>query len=126
MNWVIAMHEEWLDEELRRAMDSRTHHPAPGFDAVMQAAEQRLVAGRKRLRIAAVAAMFGLVTIMMVGPWSSAPEKMDFEFDIAASMLGTTSWSAPSDVLLPQHRFDIYGELPTFIESTELEKGTLL
>jgi hypothetical protein len=126
MTWVIVMHEEWLDDELRRAMDSKTHHPAPEFDAVMRAAEQRLVAGRTRLRITAVAAMFGLVAIMMVRPWSSTPEKTDDEFLIAASMLGTTSWFAPSDVLLPQRRFDIYHELPTFIESTELKEGTLL
>ena len=126
MSWVIVMHEEWLDEELRRAMEAKTQHPAPGFDAVMLAAKQRLDAGRKRRRIAAVAAIFGLVTLLMVRPWSLAPEKMDDEFLIAASMLGTTKWSAPSDVLLPQHRFDIYNELPTFIESTELKEGTLL
>ncbi len=48
------------------------------------------------------------------------------EFLIAAALLENTSWAAPSDVLLPQHRFDIYREIPAFIESTKLEEGTLL
>lgn len=44
----------------------------------------------------------------------------------AAELLGSTSWSAPSDVLLPEHRFDIYQELPELLESTPPAGGSLL
>jgi len=35
-----------------------------------------------------------------------------------AELLGTTHWSAPSDVLLPRREFDIYREVPVLFEST--------
>ena len=41
-------------------------------------------------------------------------------------LLGSTSWQAPSDVLLPQHEFDLYQDMPALIESTEAATGALL
>ena len=43
-----------------------------------------------------------------------------------AELLETTYWSAPSDVLLPEHEFDIYQEMPVIFESTEPAGGALL
>ena len=120
------MHEDWLEEELKRSLVQEAHPAAPDFDVVMRAAQEQHAAGGKRGRLVAAVAVVALLMIMTVRQWSSEPKVADDEFLIAAAMLENTSWSAPSDVLLPQHRFDIYREIPTFIESTKLEEGTLL
>lgn len=108
------MHEDWVEKELQRSLPGKTNDPTPAFAAVMQAAEKRHAAGGNRLRLAAAAAVVATVAIMVVGRWSATPEAIDDEFLIAASMLGSTSWTAPSDALLPQYRIDIYRDMPTF------------
>ena len=125
------MHEDWLDEELKRSLAHKVDQAAPDFAVVMQAAQEQHAAGSKRRRLLAVAAVVAVLMIMTAGRWSaerwsSEPRVADDEFLIAAALLENTSWAAPSDVLLPQHRFDIYREIPAFIESTKLEEGTLL
>jgi Flp pilus assembly protein TadB len=120
------MHDDWLDEELKRSLVHKVGQAAPDFAVVMQAAQEQHAAGRKRSRLYAVAAVVAMLMIMTAGRWSSEPRVADDEFLIAAALLEKTSWAAPSDVLLPQYRFDIYREIPAFIESTKLEEGTLL
>jgi hypothetical protein len=125
------MHDDWLDEELKRSLVHKVGQAAPDFSVVMQAAQEQHAAGRKRRRLLVVAAVVGMLMIMTAGRWSSErwssePRIADDEFLIATALLENTSWAAPSDVLLPQHRFDIYREIPAFIESTKLEEGTLL
>ena len=41
-------------------------------------------------------------------------------------LVASTTWVAPSDSLLPEHRFNIFQELPEMFESTGNEEGTLL
>ena len=125
------MHEDWLDEELKRSLVHKVDQAAPDFDVVMQAAQEQHAARRKRTRFIAITTVAAMLMIMTVGRWPSErwlsePKVADDEFLIAAALLENTSWAAPSDVLLPQHRFDIYREIPAFIESTKLEEGTLL
>lgn len=127
----MRMHNDWLEDELQRSLsrkeiDRLKDQPPPSFATVMQAAELRHAAGRKRLRFATLAAVLAMVAILTIGRWSPDAEPIDDEFLIAATIFENTSWSAPSDVLLPQHRFDIYGELPALFESTEFAEGTLL
>jgi len=97
---------------------------APEFDRVWAAANARAGTIRWRQRVlfgsvaaAAVAAIaFGLLV----------PRGVELQFVDEDELLGTTSWSAPSDGLLPDRRLDIYQEIPVLIESTETYGGALL
>jgi len=45
---------------------------------------------------------------------------------VMADLLESTSWVAPSDVLLPKHEIDLYQDLPAFSVSTRPAEGALL
>ena len=120
------MHDNWLDEELQRSLGARPKSAVPDFDTMMEAAAKGRAGNRMRYPMVAAAFVLALVAIGTHDRWSTAPGPVDDELMIAEAMLDNTLWRAPSDSLLPQHRFDIYREIPTFIESTELEEGTLL
>jgi hypothetical protein len=45
---------------------------------------------------------------------------------IADALMNSTTWTAPSDVLMPDHQFDIYRDIPVLDQSTISEEGTLL
>ena len=70
--------------------------------------------------IAGSVAVLALAVVMLM------PYGNDIRYIDTDELLETTSWSAPSDSLLPQHQFDIYGEIPVIIESTETYGGALL
>ena len=55
------------------------------------------------------------------GPEPAEPNLVDLD-----ELVASTTWVAPSDSLLPEHRFDIFQELPEMFESTGTEEGTLL
>lgn len=120
------MRDDWLDGELKRSLGARPTHPAPEFDAVMEAAERSISGKRIRYPMVAAAVVLAMAAIALLGRWQVSLDPVEDKFLIAAAMLDNTLWTAPSDSLLPQHRFDIYRELPAFVESTELEEGTLL
>lgn len=116
------MHKE--DEAL--AAEVRKSNPddaAPPFAEVFAAAEKR-VRSRRRRRFAGA----GAAAVVALVALSLQPDKQHDEFiyldveELAAS----TSWSAPSDSLLPKHQFDIYQEIPRLFESTEPDGGALL
>jgi hypothetical protein len=95
----------------------------PDFDAIMQAAEQR--AGKRRWpRIVAVAAIALLAAVVVLNV-TKAPVD-DTSFIEMNAFMSSTSWSAPSDVLLPESRIDIYEDVPRLLESTEDYGGALL
>ncbi|MDJ0759266.1 MAG: hypothetical protein QNJ19_07700 [Woeseiaceae bacterium] len=109
------------EQRIRRAMTSADGAP-PAFDEVYEAARARLVASRRRKQSAiGLAAVLALVAVLV--PWQSpqSPGLVSEE-----ELLGTTSWSAPSDVLLPSRETDIFYELPALPGSTEPAGGTLL
>jgi len=54
------------------------------------------------------------------------PSELDDEYLIADALMNSTSWTAPSDSLMPQHQFDIYREIPFPDPSTISEEGSLL
>ncbi len=93
----------------------------PGFDEVWAAAEARVRVRAHRKRFAGLAAV-AAVTILALLP---SPDEEIRYVDIE-ELMGSTSWSAPSDSLLPVHQFDIYREIPRLFESTEPYGGTLL
>ena len=48
------------------------------------------------------------------------------EYIELAELMGSTSWAAPSDVLMPEYEIDIYQDLPALMESTKPVEGALL
>ena len=113
------------DKDLReqlKVVQASVDRRAPAFDTIWQAAERQ--AKRRRIEkfagLAAAAAIgvfaFGLLT----------PVEDEFRYVDMDALMESTSWSAPSDSLLPEHQFDIYQEIPWRFESTESNGGALL
>ena len=96
----------------------------PPFAKTWQAAERRYAAARRSYRRVAAAA--AVIAVVVVAANLQSPQvEMEALFEVA-DLLESTSWSAPSDVLLPEHRIDLYQEMPALIESTDSAGGTLL
>lgn len=120
------MSDEWIEKELRRALRPPKGQVTPDFDKTMRTAEARIASGRSTYRVAAgLAAAVALVAIG-IKLRSGVQTLPDDPFYIDEALLTSTRWESPSDVLMPQHQFDIYQELPAFPGSTESEEGTLL
>ncbi len=96
----------------------------PPFATIWQAAERRHAANRQSYRRLAVAA--AVVAAVVVGVNLSTPQSEQDPFVEIADLMESTSWLAPSDVLLPKHEFDIYQDMPMLIESTHPAGGSLL
>lgn len=90
-------------------------HDAPAFDEVWAKAEQARTTQRRRYAsLASLAAVAAVAAILVAGePTVDAPNYIEM-----ADVLDTTYWTAPSDALMPEHRFDIYQEMPVLFEST--------
>lgn len=118
--------EDGLKKAIRQAFDSKTGETIPEFDATWSAAEVRYRTSKRRYRImtgvAASAVLFAIVLNMQFSPPS--PELL--EFDLDAALMTSTQWHAPSDVLMPELRFDFYQDVPELIPSTDFTKGLLL
>ena len=105
----------------------KAHRPeagrVPDFDNIMRAAEQQ--ASRRRWpRMAAVAAVAVLAAVVVLNV--TQPPLDDTAFIEMNAFMSSTSWSAPSDVLLPESRINFYEDVPTLMESTEDYGGALL
>ena len=123
------MNEDQVRQNLKDAYQSAEGKP-PSFDEVWAAAEVRhgrlRMQSRRRFRtIGGIAAAVAVIGITL-GLWPEQQVELTDEFLIADSLLNSTSWSAPSDSLMPEHQFDIYQEIPFLIESTNSLEGTLL
>ena len=117
--------ERSLRDALQQGQARAEAGRAPDFDDLFAAAEA--AAARRRGRVMAVggvAAAVALVAIAVV--MQLQPVEREWQFVDPDEFASSTSWSAPSDVLLPKHRFDIYGEIPVLIESTGTNEGALL
>ena len=100
--------------------------PAPRFDEVFERAEAQFER-RVRRRYFGVAGAVASVAIVAVALLVYAPEEGPQPERLQITgLLDSTSWVAPSDVLLPEHEFDIFEELPEPMESTEPAEGALL
>ncbi len=116
--------DKTLQNRLKRAQQDIEQGQVPGFDSVWAAAEERAATVRIRGWLASGAIAAAIVATITVGLLRPAEQK--WEFVDPAELESSTSWVAPSDVLLPYHRVDIYREIPVLIESTKTEEGALL
>lgn len=113
-----------MKKDLVNTFNEQQGDRVPTFAATWQAAEQRYAASKRSyLRLAAAAALLAAV---LIGINPQTTQTGATSFVDQADLLETTSWSAPSDVLLPEHQFDIYQDMPMLIESTYSVGGTLL
>ena len=117
------MNDHDLEQALKRGQAAVEAERAPAFDSAWAAAHRRL-AVRRRRRIGsglAAAVIVTAVAAMLLQPRTPSWEYVDPD-----ELVTGTAWQAPSDVLLPEYRIDIYEEIPVLIESTEIDGGTLL
>ena len=92
----------------------------PGFADVWAKAE----AQRNPVRVlAAVSAVIAVAAAAMLISTGGPVETVYVDLD---ELQASTSWEAPSDSLMPEHRFDIFHELPELFESTGDDDGALL
>lgn len=112
------------DEALRNALEGAQRcadRNAPSFESVWAAAEQRSQR-RYGKHVAGLAA--GAAALLVLGILTPIDDEVRY-VDVD-ELMESTSWSAPSDFLLPERRYDIYHDVPLLFESTELPGGTLL
>ena len=120
------MSDDELKHALGNAQGAAHKEETPDFDAVWAAAErQHDVARRRYAAFSGVAAALAIVAIV-AGLWPAQQAGPTDDYLIADSLLNSTQWLAPSDALMPQHRYDIYQEILFPLESTDLNEGSLL
>ena len=108
-----------LEQRLRIAQSAREAGRVPDFRTTWYAAERR-VGRRRRRRLVIAGSVAVLALALLIRPGD------DLYYIDTNELLDTTSWSAPSDSLMPERQFDIFGEMPVLIESTETYGGALL
>lgn len=120
------MSENEQNRKIRQAFAAADTVQVPAFEKVLAAAERQ--AGRSLYRYVKIGSVAAAVAVLavVIGNWPSQTGNNTDEFMIANALMNTTQWSAPSDALLPTHRFDIYQEIPVLMESTEVQEGSLL
>lgn len=116
------MKDSDFQDVLRRGMP--TGGEPPSFDDTWHAAETRYQ--RVRRRYAALAGLAATLAVVAVIVNALIPEPEQVAYIEMAELLETTSWQAPSDILMPERQFDIYQELPVLMESTDEAGGALL
>lgn len=112
-----------LEKRLAALSGRKDAVEAPPFDAVFAAAGRRLSMRRRARYAAGAAAAAALVAaaVLMTGQPAANGGYID-----TAELMATTSWRAPSDVLLPRRRIDLYENLPSISGSTGPAEGALL
>ena len=115
--------DDKFDTEFRNAWLENDQGRVPDFAATWRAAEARHARKRRRNRMLAGAA--AVIAAVILGIQLQAPS-IDARYIEVDDFMGSTSWTAPSDVLLPEHEYDIYQELPELLESTDVAGGSLL
>lgn len=118
------MTDDALKNQLKRAFDAAEDTAAPPFGDVWHAAT--LQHRRERRRYAILSGVAAALAIAVIGLWSYRQVPVSDEFLIADALLNQTQWSAPSDVLLPEHEYDIYQEVPFLVEPTNPNEGLFL
>ncbi len=117
----MKLSDEQMRAALQKAQAEKEAGTVPEFSAMWVIAENRARARRRRRgMVAGSVAVLALALVMLM------PSGDDLHYINTAELLETTSWAAPSDILMPEHQYDIYGEIPVLIESTETYGGALL
>jgi len=113
-----------LEHAVKRAQTDIETGRVPDFGRSFAAAERRVGVMRRRRGFVAGSAVAAAVAVVAFS--SLLRGGNDWQYVDEAELLGTTSWTAPSDSLLPEHQFDIYREIPLRMESTGSNEGALL
>ena len=113
--------EQLLRERLRESQTRREDGIGSDFSSSWQAAKRRV--SRRRRRSTALA---GTAAVAALAFLALRPTGEEFRYIDTEELLETTSWSAPSDSLMPEHQVDIFRDLPVLIESTDTDGGALL
>lgn len=125
MNNDMTDSERRLRDALRQGQSEAEAGRVPDFDTTWAVAEEKAQRGRRRITaLGSLAAALALVAVVVVS--QMRPAETDWQFVDPDEFASSTSWVAPSDVLLPEHQFDIYRDIPVLIESTGSEEGALL
>ncbi|MDJ0909394.1 MAG: hypothetical protein QNI99_09370 [Woeseiaceae bacterium] len=116
------------DKRIAEALKQDAPEPVepPHFDEVFGRAEAEYhwQTWRRYLSVGAAVASVAAVAVALL---ILAPEEAPLPETLQITgLLDSTSWVAPSDVLLPEHEFDIFEELPEPMGSTESAEGALL
>lgn len=119
------MSDETIGKALQDAYRTAEGKPPP-FDAVWAAAEARHATTQRRFRVVSGLAAAAAVMAITVIFWPGQQAEMTDEFLIADALMNSTSWTAPSDALMPDHQFDIYQGIPLLDASTISQEGSLL
>lgn len=120
------MNEDRLNSLLTPAFEEAERGDPPSFGKLWARAEHAASASRWRYRSAGAAAVAAVIAV--IATMSLRPDQADIADDylIADALMNSTTWSAPSDRLLPEHQFDIYRDIPFPAMSTDRLEGTLL
>lgn len=120
------MNEDRLQSLLTPAFEDAERGDSPSFDELWARAEHTASASRRRYLSAGAVAVIALLAVIVT--MSLRPDQADIADDylIADALMNSTTWSAPSDRLLPEHQFDIYRDIPFPAVSTDRLEGTLL
>ena len=120
------MNDEKLREALRDSLQSMQGGDAPEFDAMWSNAERKHRAARSSYqKIAGFAGVAAIAAVAFM-LWPLNGNNVADIYLTEEDLLSSTQWIAPSDVLLPEYRIDIYGELPVLIETNDFDEGSLL
>lgn len=114
------------DNRLRETVANAMPRPSdePPFERVWQAAQRRAHARSYGLHLAAAASVAAIAVAVIVNV--SQPPSDAVDYIEASQLFGSTSWTAPSDVLLPEYSIDIYRDVPSLPTSTKTNEGALL
>ncbi len=120
------MTEQDLQQKIKKAFRVMDTNAPPEFNDVWAAAEREYSQSRRRyVTFGGIAAAVAVIAIA-TSSWQERELAADYDFLIADALLNSTGWTAPSDALMPQHQFDIYQEIPSLMESTDMQEGPLL
>jgi hypothetical protein len=117
------MNNEQLARQLQQDTATFERDRVPAFATVFSAAEMRVANARRRRYAGGLVAAAAVIAIVAsLGP-ATEP---DWQYVDPVLFASTTSWEAPSDVLLPQHSVDLFEDIPVLIEGTKIDGGALL
>ncbi len=120
------MNDDELKQQLRDSLQSMQGGDAPEFDTMWESANKRHRASRSRYQKIAGLTAAAAVAAIAFTLWPMNGNNVTAMYLTEEDLLTSTQWLAPSDVLLPQHQFDIYGDLPVLIEINDLDEGLIL
>ena len=119
------MNEEELKRDMRESLRARSS-ATPDFERVWRAAEARYLDERRQLRRNGGLVAAAIVVALVIALRPDQPPATTPLIEVGEDLLSSTLWTAPSDVLIPKRDYDIYHEIPSLMESTKLEEGSLL